>query len=127
MVVLKLASQNQHKSNTAKARVTEVAKTSDLEFLSEDRFQQALFRERRRTERSGRSFLLVLISGEELRGAQGELPLREVVTALSSSIRETDLFGWHEHPNTIGVLMTEIAVPSIEGIESVVRMSLMYI
>ncbi len=121
MAMLKMATQNQYRIAPAKSRMAPGSHPSEPQFVSAETFLHTLSRERRRTERSGRSFLLVLISGEELRGGAGELAVRGAIPALSSCIRETDVFGWYEQPITLGILMTEIAEPSTEVIESVVR------
>ncbi|MEO8737584.1 MAG: sugar transferase [Edaphobacter sp.] len=64
--------------------------------------------ERRRTERSGKQLLLVLISSEHFRGKSGCALIDSVVATLAARIRETDVLGWYERDKTIGILMTEI-------------------
>jgi lipopolysaccharide/colanic/teichoic acid biosynthesis glycosyltransferase len=71
-------------------------------------FVQMLRLERRRTERSGRPFLLMLIEGgREPREARGLLFFR-VANAIASSTRETDILGWYKQDVTLGLLMPEI-------------------
>ncbi len=89
--------------------------------FAQDLFLQMLHREKRRTERSGRAFLLVLISGHDLEAQADNFPAGAVAAGISSCIREIDMLGWYEHPTTLGVLMTEIGDPSADLIESVVR------
>ena len=76
MAMLKMATQNQYRITPAKSRMAPGSHPSEPQFVSAETFLHTLSRERRRTERSGRSFLLVLISGEELRGGAGELAVR---------------------------------------------------
>jgi lipopolysaccharide/colanic/teichoic acid biosynthesis glycosyltransferase len=79
-----------------------------LEMLSEELFIKQLGVERKRTERSGRRFVLMLLDPSRLvRGrAQTEM-LERVILALTNSIRETDLKGWYAK-SVIGVIFTEI-------------------
>jgi lipopolysaccharide/colanic/teichoic acid biosynthesis glycosyltransferase len=86
----------------------------------QDAFLEALRLERRRTERSGRPFMLVLLSGEDLQpGGSGELAM-SLGTALSPCIRETDVLGWYSQDTSLGLLMTEIGDASVETIEVIV-------
>jgi hypothetical protein len=72
-------------------------------------FVQMLRLERRRTERSGRPFMLVLIEGEHFRRESRGLIFHRVAAAISSCTRETDVLGWYKQDATLGLLMTEIA------------------
>ena len=77
---------------------------------AETHFLQALSLERKRAERSGQHFLLMLLEGSEVFG--GPRPdgrvLSAVTQALGSSIRETDLFGWYRQDEALGVIFTEL-------------------
>ena len=68
--------------------------------------------ERRRTERSGRAFMFVLISCDEFRSKGEDILLDRVIAALSQATRETDTLGWYESGVTLGILMTEIGEPN---------------
>ncbi len=71
-------------------------------------FLQALNHEHKRAERSGRPFVLVLISGDCFQN-EGHLNLApSVAMSVSSCKRETDSIGWYEQDLTLGVLLTEI-------------------
>lgn len=87
------------------------------DFLDEESFNKAISLERKRTERSQRSFLLMLLDVTNIvSGRRDQKSLEEALTALSTSIRETDVLGWHGDRSVIGVLFTEIpgaARPSI--------------
>ena len=76
--------------------------------IDENSFLQMLRFERRRSERSCRPFMLALVSGVDLDPEAGDSLLREVVSAISSCTRETDILGWYKHGQTLGLLMTEI-------------------
>jgi lipopolysaccharide/colanic/teichoic acid biosynthesis glycosyltransferase len=89
--------------------------------VGQDTFLQMLRLERRRTERSGRPFILVLISGEDLQGTISCHWANDVTTALSACIRETDALGWYEQQAFLGLLMTEILDASPGTIEAIVQ------
>lgn len=76
--------------------------------IPEKAFIRMLRLERRRTERSGRAFMLVLIKSEHFGDKAGCKLLSQIVDLLSRVIRETDLLGWYASGSTLGVLMTEI-------------------
>jgi lipopolysaccharide/colanic/teichoic acid biosynthesis glycosyltransferase len=78
------------------------------EFLPPDRFLRMLFLERKRSERSERPFVLMLLECTKLlrHGDQGVLD--RVLSALVSSTRDTDVKGWYDEHVTIGVIFTEL-------------------
>lgn len=83
---------------------------SALDILDEARFQRMLCLERKRTERSGRRFVLMLLECAPLLKAGGDRKLvANVQRALSNSIRETDIRGWYKEGWTLGVIFTEVA------------------
>jgi lipopolysaccharide/colanic/teichoic acid biosynthesis glycosyltransferase len=89
--------------------------------IQEATFVQMLRLERRRTERSGKQFMLVLISGEEFGTESGATLLNNVVAAISSCTRETDFLGWYECDTTLGLLMTEIGLADSATINIIVQ------
>lgn len=75
----------------------------------ENMFLQTLCRERKRAERSGKSFVLMLLDAEVLfQGLQIERTLPKIIAALGASMRETDAAGWYRGDSVIGVIFTEI-------------------
>jgi lipopolysaccharide/colanic/teichoic acid biosynthesis glycosyltransferase len=81
----------------------------DRGFLDADAFNKTISLERKRTERSQRLFLLMLLDVKSvLANAKDEKSCADVLAALSMSIRETDVIGWHDERAVIGVLFTEI-------------------
>lgn len=76
--------------------------------LTEEVFTKTLALERKRTERSGRRFVLMLLdpSGLVRRGSREET-LERIASALTESIRETDIKGWYTE-SVMGVIFTEI-------------------
>jgi lipopolysaccharide/colanic/teichoic acid biosynthesis glycosyltransferase len=77
--------------------------------LAEDMFRRILCWERKRAERSGRCFLLMLMHVEKvLRANRSGRALTEVVSALSHCTRETDVAGWYLEGAILGVIFTEL-------------------
>ncbi len=80
---------------------------SDRDVLEERIFLRMISLERKRTERSGRPFLLMLVdTGGERREAR---VLQDLVSILIRTTRETDMLGWYKTDSVFGVLFTEIA------------------
>ena len=79
--------------------------------FGEEDFHHMISRERRRTERSHKPFLLMLLDmGEEPLAQNGESSLVKILAALSSATRETDGVGWYKKGLVVGVMFTEIDV-----------------
>src|SRR5258707_15669583 len=89
--------------------------------VQEAAFVQMIRFERRRTERSGKQFMLVLISGEDFHAESGGMLVSSVVSAISSTTRETDVLGWYERDVTLGLLMTEISVADTATINTILQ------
>src|SRR5882724_8367440 len=89
------------------------------EVLAEDVFRRIFCWERKRAERSGRCFLLMLVRVESiLRANQSERALSEIISALSSSTRETDLAGWYREGAILGVIFAETGETSCKTLET---------
>ena len=89
------------------------------EVLAEDVFRRIFCWERKRAERSGRCFLLMLVRVESiLQANQSERALSEIVSALTGSTRETDLAGWYQEGAILGVIFTEIREGNWKALES---------
>jgi len=71
-------------------------------------FNRLLSMERKRSERTGAPFLLVLINFERLSRARAKRSVELVGTSLAASIRDTDVTGWHRNPSTMGVIFTSL-------------------
>ena len=80
--------------------------------LSEVDFSRIISIERKRTERSKEAFLLILFeAGHHHQGAEkaGRI-LDSVASALLTSIRETDVIGWHKDRTTLGLVCTGLPI-----------------
>jgi exopolysaccharide biosynthesis polyprenyl glycosylphosphotransferase len=72
-------------------------------------FLHALCLERKRAERSGQCFVLMLVDPGHLeQNGQGADVLDTIVAAIRSSVRETDIPGWHVAHKVLGVIFTEL-------------------
>jgi len=79
------------------------------EILAREPFVRMLYLERKRSERSGRSFILMLLETARLLRAESDVGvLKEVLQAVSHSTRETDITGWYKDGSVIGVIFTEL-------------------
>lgn len=77
--------------------------------LAEELFARMLYSERKRTERSGRGFALMLLESTGiLKPDDSNQALEDVLLAVSHSSRETDTVGWHNEGSTVGVIYTEL-------------------
>ena len=88
----------------------------DYELYIEHYFNQRLCFERKRTERSRNPFLMMLLNIEEFEVNKSKI-IRDVISALLSSTRETDIKGWYRHNSIIGVIFTEISNLDMDSIE----------
>jgi lipopolysaccharide/colanic/teichoic acid biosynthesis glycosyltransferase len=86
-----------------------VATPTQYAFFDQDLFITMLRLERKRTERSNRRFVLMLLDAcGLLKSDQSRETLHKVIAALSNSFRETDIKGWYKGDSTIGVIFTEV-------------------
>ena len=89
----------------------------------EDMFKRVLSLERKRSERSRQRFVLMLLrTGNLLQAEHGEAILGEITKALFQSIRETDLPGWYQKDQVLGVICTEIGSGSMASILSALHL-----
>lgn len=85
------------------------AASSRVEILSEKTFLNLLRLERKRVERSGRRFVLMLLeAGSLLRDPAKRHAFDRVISTLLQSARETDFKGWYEEGSIFGVVFTEV-------------------
>src|SRR3989337_1713828 len=79
------------------------------EVLSQEPFLRILCLEQKRTERSRRRFVLMLLESTSLltRGSKKDT-LERILDTLSKSTRQTDVIGWYKEGSVIGTIFTEI-------------------
>lgn len=78
-------------------------------FYNEVHFNRVLRVEEKRTERSKRSFLLLLLNVSSVVEVHSTVSfLKKLRKALLSCLRETDIIGWFRNHSVIGIIFTEI-------------------
>jgi exopolysaccharide biosynthesis polyprenyl glycosylphosphotransferase len=93
------------------------AEASASGLVPEIMFKKVLSLERRRSERSGRRFVLMLVHANNYLNAEdGDAMLAGITKALSLTTRETDLQGWYKQGRVIGTICTEIGAGSMTAI-----------
>ncbi|MCX6634197.1 MAG: hypothetical protein NT090_03795 [Acidobacteria bacterium] len=79
----------------------------DAAILDQEPFVRMLCLERKRTERSGRRFVLMLLeAGSLLKAGNDRQALDKVLLAVTQATRETDIKGWYKSGHVIGVIFT---------------------
>jgi len=77
--------------------------------------------ERKRTERTKQPFLLMLLeTGQQQGAAKNAGSLESMVSALLTSIRETDVIGWYKDRTVIGVMYTGLIVNNKNSVLSMI-------
>ena len=86
-------------------------RTTPSEVLSEETFHHMIALERKRSERSQRPFVLLLIDTGRSQGGdkQGRV-LLDMLSALQGATRETDVTGWYKTNSVVAVMFTEIVL-----------------
>lgn len=83
---------------------------SDSELLAEESFVKMLHVEQKRTERSHRRFILMLLECSSLLTDDTRAEtIENIQLALVNVTRETDTKGWYKDGSVIGVIFTEVA------------------
>jgi lipopolysaccharide/colanic/teichoic acid biosynthesis glycosyltransferase len=83
--------------------------SGDRSILKEDAFRRMISLERKRSERSRKPFVLMILDMGDQHPSENNRPaLRKVASALSLTARETDLTGWYVDDCAVGVMFTEI-------------------
>jgi lipopolysaccharide/colanic/teichoic acid biosynthesis glycosyltransferase len=80
--------------------------------LGEEAFQRMISLERKRSERSRKPFLLMLVDmGDHKQPSEkAAKALGSILSAVSACTRETDVVGWYKNRCSIGVMFTEIGL-----------------
>jgi lipopolysaccharide/colanic/teichoic acid biosynthesis glycosyltransferase len=81
------------------------------EVLAEEVFRRMISLERKRSERTQRPFVLLLMdTGRTQATAKNGRILLDILSALQAATRETDVMGWYETNAAVGVMFTEITL-----------------
>jgi len=79
--------------------------------LSENLFLGMLCLERKRAERSGKRFLLLLLDAEDaVKTERKSEVLQGLINAAESARRDTDPAGWYKRDSVLGIIFTEFGI-----------------
>jgi lipopolysaccharide/colanic/teichoic acid biosynthesis glycosyltransferase len=92
---------------------------ADISVLDEESFRRMISLERKRSERSRKPFLLMLVYTRNDSGETTTTLLLNTASTLLASTRETDVIGWYKDSSIIGGMFTELAMADRESILSV--------
>jgi lipopolysaccharide/colanic/teichoic acid biosynthesis glycosyltransferase len=83
---------------------------TERSMLNEEAFRRMISLERKRSERSRKPFVLMLLNmGQPLPAEKSGKTLSKILAALSAATRETDATGWYRDNCVVGVMFTEIS------------------
>jgi hypothetical protein len=90
--------------------------------LDEQLFLRTILLERKRSERSRKSFLLMLLDvGNCLpSGREEDKVMSKMLSALFLSTRETDVTGWYKDNSVLGVVFTAINLEDRSSVQSAI-------
>ena len=92
---------------------------AEREVLPEETFKRMIAIERKRTERSRKPFLLMLLeTGEYHASEKNGKVIASVLSALLESTRETDVIGWYKDSSSVGAMFTELVIENRSSILS---------
>jgi len=100
--------RNGSSRSSASSAITQVDGVTGGRIFGEDAFRAMLAIERRRAERSGQPFMLMLLSPQGQNGSSGKILLR-TFGVVAAQTRETDLVGWHEEGHVLGIIFTQVS------------------
>lgn len=93
----------------------------ERKILHEEELKQMICLERKRTERSGKPFLLMLLkTGEQRTVEKNGKVLASVLSALVPATRETDLIGWYQNERVVGVMFIELLIDDKNSVLSTI-------
>jgi exopolysaccharide biosynthesis polyprenyl glycosylphosphotransferase len=91
--------------------IPEASSPREYCILNAEAFRRTIALERKRSERSRKPFMLMLLDmGENLSSEKNGRTLDKILAALALSTRETDITGWYADGIVIGVVFTEIGM-----------------
>lgn len=85
--------------------------TEGRDILDEAAFKRRMSTERKRTERSTRPFLLMLLEAGQYQSRENNLRIfLNITSALLARTRETDIIGWYKEQDILGVMFTDLVI-----------------
>jgi lipopolysaccharide/colanic/teichoic acid biosynthesis glycosyltransferase len=91
--------------------LSEATPLEERSILDAEAFRRMIALERKRSERSRKPFMLLLLDmGDELPSEKNGRILGKILSALAVSTRDTDVTGWYSNNCVVGVMFTEISI-----------------
>ena len=88
--------------------LSEASSNGECVVLNPEAFRRMIALERKRSERSRKPFVLLLLDmGDRPSDKSGKI-LGKISSVLSASTRDTDVTGWYSNDCVVGVMFTEI-------------------
>lgn len=83
-------------------------------------FKRLLLLERRRAERTGSRFAVMLVDMQDLSAALDAESMDRIGNAIGAKMRETDIIGWYQNSSVLGVILTTLNGATRRTLENVV-------
>ena len=83
-------------------------------------FKRLLLLERRRSERMGSRFAVMLVDMQDLSTSFDASAMDKIGEAIGATMRETDIVGWYRNASVLGVILTTLNGASRRTLEDVV-------
>ena len=96
-----------------------VARAMERDNLSEAMFHRMILLERRRSSRSRKSFMLMMLEMRDQSTSNGnKVGIRKILSVLSLKLRETDIVGWYKEGVVVGVMFTDIPLDITSSLQA---------
>jgi lipopolysaccharide/colanic/teichoic acid biosynthesis glycosyltransferase len=116
-----MSTQRSGPNGLSLAPLSEASSLEDRGILNADAFRRMITLERKRSERSRKPFMLLLLDmGDRLPSEKNGKTLGKILAALSGSTRDTDVIGWYANNCVVGVMFTEIATGDSSSVPSTI-------
>ncbi len=104
----------------ALSALSDASSSEERVVLNPEAFRRMISLERKRSERSRKPFVLLLLDmGDRPSDKNGKI-LGKISTVLSASTRDTDVTGWYANDCVVGVMFTELAADDSAAIPSTI-------
>ena len=101
--------------------ISEASSLGDRGILNAEAFRRMIALERKRSERSRKPFMLLLLDmGDRLPSEKNGKILGKILATLSGSTRDTDVTGWYANNCIVGVMFTEVATGDSSSVPSTI-------
>jgi lipopolysaccharide/colanic/teichoic acid biosynthesis glycosyltransferase len=91
-----------------------------MKLADEALFKRLLLLERRRSERTGSRFAVMLVDMKDLATTFDAEAMDKIGQAIGAKMRETDIIGWYQNSSVLGVILTTLNGASRRTLENVV-------